>query len=184
MNNKFSRIVIPVTEVSTLIPNGLYDLHCLIYKICGGRRPVFSYKRLDTGGVEVLSYHSEEIAYEPPGVLIMTKPLPEFNTGDLLHFSLDASPSYQVSRGRRVAIKDEEGMETWLVRVMRGASIKSLTVDLPGPRIFRKGSSTITHHVASYSGTLEVVDAQVFNDLVASGVGPHKGFGSGMLKLR
>ncbi|TDP77376.1 type I-E CRISPR-associated protein Cas6/Cse3/CasE [Bradymonas sediminis] len=48
----------------------------------------------------------------------------------------------------------------------------------------KRKASTITRPAATFSGELEVLDAAQFGELLRRGIGRHKSFGFGMLKIR
>ncbi len=123
--------------------------------------------------------------------------------GDVLRFLLRANPTvsrkdqgeprfqgmepeaFRASRGRRVALLDEEGRREWLTRKAEQAGFAVLGVRTSNekPWTWSRGERSARFDSVDFEGTLRVVDpARLRNGLVA-GLGSGKAFGFGLLSL-
>jgi CRISPR system Cascade subunit CasE len=111
------------------------------------------------------------------------------SSGQQLAFRLLGNPTKK-SDGSRYALTDEEDYEHWLHRKGRlhgfevlQASMHDFWIngDQAGKNDYSKGN--IPHFAVRYEGHLRVADAKDLEETVASGVGPAKAFGFGLLSL-
>ena len=148
-----------------------------------------------------------EYAFHNAGYLLTSSPKvegyePSFHSGDLLRFRLVANPTRRLSKNSREAdgtfVKAEsvkkrvpvpvDQLEHWLVR--RGGTSgfaipsNSFTVQ-PGYVFMSKKANGRGQRVrtARYEGILVVTDSELLVESVASGIGPAKAFGCGLLTV-
>ena len=97
-----------------------------------------------------------------------------------------ATSSIRNGWGKRLPVPSDQYVD-WLTR--RGASAGfSLDTDTlalqPGYIAVQKpGQQPIRHHAVRFDGTLHVHDPDAFRAALASGIGPGKGFGFGLLSI-
>lgn len=116
--------------------------------------------------------------------------------GQRLRFRLRANATRKIDtksgpdgvrrHGRRVPVRGEDAQIAWLQRqgARYGFAICTISVVSSGsPELHRSRSSGQTFQGVLFEGTLEVTDAQAFQDALASGIGPGKAFGFGLLSV-
>jgi CRISPR system Cascade subunit CasE len=105
-------------------------------------------------------------------------------TGASYRFRLNANPTTTDSTGRRRAIPDPPNQTLWLTRRLAGAAdVKQVSVTAPVTRTGNREEATVTHRAVTYSGVLTVGDADQFRHLIATGIGPGKAYGHGLLTI-
>lgn len=119
--------------------------------------------------------------------------LESIERGRRFHFRLLANPSKKVSNGgrnsRRVALLDEAGQRDWLRRRAERSGFDLLAADhvriAPRRPLGNGGRGRKGLHVRPvlFEGALTVTDAEAFRHTLASGVGPAKAYGCGLLSL-
>ena len=113
---------------------------------------------------------------------------PTLRAGQLLAFRLRANPTVKRD-GRRVAWFDETDQLDWLRRKadQHGFRVVSATVTPEGFVDTRKSEGgtrhSVRHYAVRYDGHIQVVDSQACVEAIASGIGPAKAFGFGLLSL-
>ena len=120
---------------------------------------------------------------------------PVFANGEALRFRLLANTVKRVSLkdsdrdGPRVPVAaTREAMSEWLATRARrcGFSISAIDAIKPGLTHWSKGAGTGTGvkiRTVLFEGALHVQDAQAFAGAVASGIGPSKAYGCGLISL-
>jgi CRISPR system Cascade subunit CasE len=112
-----------------------------------------------------------------------------FQEGQQLAFRLLGNPTKK-SEGSRYALTDEEDHEHWLHRKGRLHGFEVLQASMHDYWIngdqadqddYSKGN--IPHFAVRYEGYLRVADSDELEETVASGIGPAKAFGFGLLSL-
>jgi CRISPR system Cascade subunit CasE len=123
--------------------------------------------------------------------------------GDVLRFLLRANPTisrkdrgepkfrgmgteaFRASRGRRVALLNEEGRIGWLARKAEQAGFAVIGVRTSNkkPWTWSRGERSARFDGIDFEGTLRVVDATRLHDGLLGGVGSGKAFGFGLLSL-
>lgn len=108
----------------------------------------------------------------------------------VLRFSLAAYPSKMVKDGsknsKRMPLHNDDERLEWLTRAgdKYGFSILSAEIrELADTVCWRKGSGSFTLNPVEFSGVLRITDAESFWKAYASGIGPEKSYGCGMLLL-
>lgn len=109
-------------------------------------------------------------------------------------------------QGKRVALLGEHEQAAWLARkgrerikgcpggfelVMRDAfepdgrrcQIPCVNICDEGSRLGRRNGDTLTHMSVRFDGVLRITDADAFRATLASGIGPAKAFGFGLLSI-
>ena len=135
-----------------------------------------------------------------PGIKLLAKrgyPL-DLKVGQRLRFLLIANPVKTINdeNGRlnakgevkkcRVPLINEEEWRVWLERKLGGcAELETLIAEKRLPLNFRKAKEKRVGKIqpVSFQGVLAVQDPSAVRDLVATGIGPAKAFGCGMLSL-
>lgn len=122
----------------------------------------------------------------------------KLDAGQRLRFLLLANPVKTINdeSGRvnakgevkkcRVPLIHEEEWQTWLERKLTGcADLKSLMVEKRLPLNFRKTKEKRVGKIqpVSFQGVLTVQNPSAFRELIATGIGPAKAFGCGLLSL-
>ena len=114
--------------------------------------------------------------------------------GDVLSFQLVTAPFRKVAEdgarnSRRRALRTQEERLAWLRRKAEQGGFQLLSAEeAPAEKLIARhsaesgGSLTVDAHC--YSGFLRVEDAERFRQTVASGIGPEKAYGLGMLLLK
>ncbi|NLJ34802.1 MAG: type I-E CRISPR-associated protein Cas6/Cse3/CasE [candidate division WS1 bacterium] len=108
--------------------------------------------------------------------------------GQLLGFRLRANPAYKRG-GKRLAWLTEPEQLRWLERKGHegGFRVMAVTVIPEGWQESSKGDGVtrlqLKHYSVRFDGHLRVTDPQVFLETIASGVGPAKGLGFGLLSV-
>lgn len=119
---------------------------------------------------------------------------PTFIDGQSLRFRLRATPTKKTFFGaeaakpghRRVAFFEESEQRAWLERKalesgFATADFRVIPLGWQSGRAPRGGE--IRHYAVDFEGTLTVTDPVVFAEALASGIGPAKGFGFGLLSV-
>jgi CRISPR system Cascade subunit CasE len=114
---------------------------------------------------------------------------PSFTEGQQLAFRLLGNPTKSVD-GKRIALTDEEDYYDWLDRK---ASMHGFEVAYAHPTPFwingdQEDKDTyekreIPHFAVRYDGLLQVTGPKCLRETLASGIGPAKAFGFGLLTL-
>lgn len=120
----------------------------------------------------------------------------KFSEGSQLRFLLAANPIKTIAdeQGRtnnkgvvkkcRVPLIKEEEQITWLKRKLeKAALIKTVEIEKQLPLHFRKGGRPGKIQRYTFTGEMEVTDADSLIKLVELGVGPAKAFGCGLVSL-
>lgn len=114
---------------------------------------------------------------------------PSFAEGQQLAFQLLGNPTKSVE-GKRIALTDEEDYHDWLDRKadMHGFEVEYvhptpfwINGDQGDKDTYKK--SEIPHFAVRYNGLLRVTGPQRLRETLASGIGPAKAFGFGLLTL-
>lgn len=114
---------------------------------------------------------------------------PTLRAGQQLAFRLLGNPTKK-REGRRIALTDEDDYYDWLARKsdLHGFDVLYahptpfwINGDSGAQDTYRKG--TIPHFAVRYDGLLRVADPEAVVDTLASGIGPAKAFGFGLLTL-
>lgn len=104
--------------------------------------------------------------------------------GESVRLSLIASPTRVITAGgrkRRVLLPEGEWPD-WLRRKLGDAvALDHVEAARLGGRHGRRGGAGVTIGLAQFDATGTVTDSQALAALQHSGVGPHKGYGSGLL---
>lgn len=126
--------------------------------------------------------------------------------GDVLAFRLRANPTRKIDTrsgpagerrtGQRVELRDEEALIEWLRRKGRegGFEIIEGSRGAPGLLVRREpkvtglrpggeGGTRLTFAPVVFEGVLQITDAARFQSTLASGVGPAKAYGFGLLSV-
>ena len=183
-----------------------YEIHRVLWKLFpedaeAKRDFLFRVERAGQQNTEVLMQSMRE----PGGVVVKEarilagKPYAlQLNSGQRLRFLLLANPvktindegnrlnaEGEVKKCRVPLIRDED-LELWLKRKLKGiADITSILVEKRPTLNFRKASERRVGKIqpVSFQGVLKVGDPEEFKKLIASGIGPAKAFGCGLLSL-
>jgi len=126
---------------------------------------------------------------------LLAKPNPtqkEFDlpvtAGQRLAFRLRANPTFRRD-GKRLAWLEEKDQRKWLSRKAEtgGFRVLSILVVPEGMVKVEKHASEATHDISVYSvrfeGLLVVTNPDTFRETVATGIGPAKAFGFGLLSV-
>lgn len=134
---------------------------------------------------------------------------PRFVVGQRLRFRLRANPTRRVSAkkaddklaGKRVQLFGEEQLVDWLrrqggrhgfdvlacrvssVEIQRSWKPKDKAADAPKGKAEEANGREIRHQAVTFDGLLQVTDPAAFLAALASGIGPAKGFGCGLLSV-
>ena len=109
-------------------------------------------------------------------------------SGGLYRFRLLANPV--VTRdGKRLGLLNEEVQRAWLDRQMEKAGAKSLGCQVKDNGLLHskknpdKDTGIQVHQSVLYDGVLQVVEREKLEHSLATGIGPGKGYGFGLLSL-
>jgi CRISPR system Cascade subunit CasE len=125
----------------------------------------------------------------PDGYLVTGPPkqfTPAVAAGQHLRFRLRANPvKRDNATGKRVSLIGEEAQRDWLVRKgnRHGFDVVAARMSAQTRQVARKNGRRLTHDTVTYDGLLAVTDPDALADAVASGIGPGKAFGCGLLSL-
>lgn len=119
---------------------------------------------------------------------------PELPTGTQLRFRLRANPTVKVRRGddknsNRVPLVHEEKQDEWLAKKAALHGFRLLQSRISGDDrlsdwIRREGKShRLQLYTVQFDGLLEIIDSDVFAQALATGIGPARAFGCGLLSL-
>ena len=119
---------------------------------------------------------------------------PRFTAKDVFRFRLLATPTVARKFGpeaekpgrRRIGLYTEEEQRNWLERKGgdHGFTVHDLRITPLGKLSGRSPKDgVITHYGVEFDGLLQVDDPALFAAAIASGIGPAKGFGFGLLSL-
>lgn len=117
---------------------------------------------------------------------------PAVSAGQILRFRLRANPTKRLPApshdkdGQRVQLFKEEEQLAWLKRKAAEAGFRVLECRVSGVerQVSRKGDGPrVIHQAVTFDGLLQVTGPDTFTEAVASGIGPAKGFGFGLLSL-
>lgn len=110
----------------------------------------------------------------------------KISQGAKLQFRLRANPVKRDPEShRRMALREEEYPD-WLSRKMRAAGARLVafrTRHQQRQHVHKPGWPTIIHDTVLFEGVLEVTDPERLAEAVATGIGPAKAFGCGLLSL-
>lgn len=111
-----------------------------------------------------------------------------FRAGQRLRFRLRANPTVKRKiddKSKRVGLRSHQEQAEWLERKASEGGFKPL--DFTARRVLRTVSrnkaASHTHQSVDFEGILEVTDPEAFRQTLASGIGPAKGFGFGLLSV-
>jgi CRISPR system Cascade subunit CasE len=114
---------------------------------------------------------------------------PVFAVGQKLRFRLRANPTVK-REGKRHALLKESDQLDWLTRKAAAAGFQLIGVVTArqGKSPSRKTDTEnnrhrVTHYAVDFEGFLEVKGTEKLQNALASGIGPAKAFGFGMLSL-
>lgn len=117
---------------------------------------------------------------------------PNFHRGQVFQFRLRANPirtTRDVPKGKakRKALVLEDDLQLWLERKIAesGARCRLSNLYKEGPVVIHrdKKKGSMTFNAVLFEGGLEVENPEAFNKAFATGIGPAKGYGFGMLTL-
>ncbi len=117
---------------------------------------------------------------------------PMLETGLRYRFRLLANPVVCRSqtgkdRGRRIGLLREDEQRAWLERKLTAVGLEPLDVTLRDMGMIKShkgdGSPTQTHLAVRFDGVSRCADATLSSAACASGIGPAKGYGFGLLSL-
>ncbi|MCP4166155.1 MAG: type I-E CRISPR-associated protein Cas6/Cse3/CasE [Chloroflexi bacterium] len=120
---------------------------------------------------------------------------PELPVGNTLRFRLNANPTVKTRSNRdsgkktRVPLKHEEKQLEWLKRKAEQHGFCVLWAQTSGKDNLRDwikrndGTHRLQLHTVQFDGILQVTDADRFAESLASGIGPAKAFGCGLLSV-
>jgi len=152
-----------------------------------GASPIIVVQSANKPDWDYAFHNAMHLLSSPPQVKQFT---PSFESGQLLRFRLRANPTRRVAKGpnkgQRVPVGfDDEANLAWLNRrgVLHGYRLIDVGVMNTGWGHSRRrsGEEVMRFWSVLFEGTLEVVDAKSFGAAIASGVGPAKAFGFGLL---
>lgn len=115
--------------------------------------------------------------------------------GARLRFRLRANPTRKIDtksapngdrrNGRRVPVREEAGRVAWIQRRLTTHGFRLLECEVrpEGKQLSRVGSQLRTHEAFVFDGSVEVVERGVARAALASGIGPAKAYGFGLLSL-
>lgn len=112
---------------------------------------------------------------------------PGFETGMQLRFMLEANPIRRDTSTRNRVPVNADRLDQWLERKMHDAGAEILdshALRLPGVTSRASGDRSFTHMPVQFAGALRVLDPAALLRAYLGGIGPAKGFGFGMLRLR
>ncbi|HNT16717.1 MAG TPA: type I-E CRISPR-associated protein Cas6/Cse3/CasE [Acidobacteriota bacterium] len=183
-----------------------YEIHRVLWKLFphdddAERDFLFRIERSGQQKAEILlqSLREPVNTVEREVRIIGSKPYPlHLNAGQRLRYFLLANPVKTISDegGRlnaggeikkcRVPLIRDEELQSWLVRKLEGCvSVEMVQAEKRPPLNFRKAIERRAGKIqpSSFQGTLIVVDPEGLKKMVASGIGPAKAFGCGLLSL-
>lgn len=104
--------------------------------------------------------------------------------GANLRFRLAANPTV-TREGKRLGLVGEDAQLAWLQRQGQRLGFDLATALVSGSDMVhgRKGNARVSLRRVLYEGVLQVRDAQALVGAIASGIGPGKAFGCGLLSL-
>jgi CRISPR system Cascade subunit CasE len=180
-----------------------YDLHRRLWQLFelppGSERPFqFRVEQCKGSLVSILMQSSIPTAMDTDHIRVMRQKQfsPAFVQGQQLRFRLKANPIKTIKdeKGRtngkgeikscRVPLIKEEEQIEWLSRKLEGvATLGEVVIRSRENIYFRKGNRAGKVVAVTFEGLLQVQNDSAFIDMVASGIGPAKGLGCGMLSL-
>lgn len=183
-----------------------YEIHRVLWKLFphdddAERDFLFRIERSGQQNAEVLlQSHREPVnAVEREARIIGIKPYTlQFSVGQRLRFLLLANPVKTISDegGRlntggeikkcRVPLIRENELQSWIVRKLEGlAIVDTVMIEQRSVLNFHKASERRAGKIqpSSFQGTLTIVDPEGLKKMVASGIGPAKVFGCGLLSI-
>ncbi len=127
--------------------------------------------------------------------------------GDRYHFAVRTRPVTRISHAKERGLSREcdvflhaiahKTAEAWLDRqtvylswfgeqvANAGAKVGEVRIrSMKRTQVYRKGAPSLDGPDVTFTGTLEISDAEMFSQFVARGIGRHRAFGFGMLLLR
>lgn len=180
-----------------------YDLHRRLWQLFdlppGSERP-FQFRVEQSKGtmLRILMQSSIPTVREVDQIRVVRQKqfAPAFAQGQRLRFRLKANPIKTIKddRGRtngkgevkscRVPLIKEEEQIEWLSRKLGGvATLGEVVIRSRENIYFRKGNRPGKVVSVTFEGALSVNDSEAFTALLASGIGPAKSLGCGMLSL-
>jgi len=117
---------------------------------------------------------------------------PGCRTGQDLYFRLRANPAVKKQgegrkNGYRLGLLREEDQLAWLQRKAQEGGFALLNCQTVPEGVVHseegRRDGKLTHYAVRFEGVLRVVDPDAFVETIASGIGPGKGFGFGLLSI-
>jgi CRISPR system Cascade subunit CasE len=134
-------------------------------------------------------YRDYLLQVPPPEQNPACKPYnPSISRGQILVFRLRANPTFRRDGKRRAWVREED-QRAWLDRQAEkgGFRLVQLTVIPEGMNQTRKQDGhqnyQIRHFAVLFQGLIQVTDPDKFHRTLATGVGPAKAFGCGLLSI-
>lgn len=180
-----------------------YDLHRRLWQLFGlppGSERPFQFRVEQSKGTmtRILMQSSIPTVMEVDQIRVVRQKqfAPTFAQGQRMRFRLKSNPIKTIKdeRGRtngkgevkscRVPLIKEEEQIEWLSRKLNGvATLGEVVVRSRENIYFRKGNRPGKVVSVTFEGVLNVDDSDAFTALFASGIGPAKSLGCGMLSL-
>ncbi|MEI8259520.1 MAG: type I-E CRISPR-associated protein Cas6/Cse3/CasE, partial [Deltaproteobacteria bacterium] len=97
----------------------------------------------------------------------------------------DAASGKRTKNGTRVPVRGDDGRLEWLQRHASQGGFQTAEVQVSEmPARPGRGTRGLTFAGTHFEGQLRVTDAAKFRDALASGIGPGKAFGFGLLSIQ
>jgi len=98
----------------------------------------------------------------------------------------DGPGTKRIGNPKKVPLTTEEQQFSWLERKFRlgGSRLQAAEILESNKLVFKHRKRLATINSVKFRGILEVTDTNLFLDLLASGIGPSKAFGFGLLMLK
>jgi CRISPR system Cascade subunit CasE len=132
-------------------------------------------------------------APENPTVRAIDKERERIRAGDRFVFRLRANTTKKVltksgpdgapHNGKRVPVRGDDERLAWLKRRAATAGFRVDDVRVTEERVRSSRGREVTFAGATFDGRLAVIDADAFRGALASGIGPAKAYGFGLLSL-
>lgn len=106
----------------------------------------------------------------------------ELAAGQRLRFRLRANPTVR-REGKRIGLYGEASQRGWLTRKLEAAGAALLDCRTVDEGLIQERDPPLELQAALYDGVLGVRDPQALVTCVATGIGPAKAFGFGLLSL-
>ncbi|MBM4029186.1 MAG: type I-E CRISPR-associated protein Cas6/Cse3/CasE [Planctomycetes bacterium] len=161
----------------------------------------------------VSDYLGTDVDPPNPACKDIVKTYARLRSGQVLSFRLRANPTKRIGKsakgdevlkGKRVGLVREEEQIQWLTRKGKGCGFEILmkqvekengeTHQIPRVKVCREGkqrgrkredgrSHEMTQLAVCFDGLLRITNADAFREALASGIGPAKAFGFGLLSI-